>query len=54
MLQSNDNIGWWENWVDSPEEEEYFNDKILEQKDCCCSGIYVCDKCAYERKITTN
>lgn len=48
------NNGWWENWVDSPEEEEYWNNKIPDQRDldpkCHCDRSYVCDWCAKNRQ----
>lgn len=42
--------GWWENWVDSPEEEEYdFKEQIPHQRElippCYCDISYVCDEC---------
>jgi len=44
----NSNNGWWENWVDSPEEEDYWNE-IPDQRDldpkCHCGITYVCDEC---------
>lgn len=56
----NSNNGWWENRVDSPEEEDYWNEdreipfKIPLQKDlnspCYCDISYVCDECKKTRR----